>query len=57
MATTEEAGAVVLPAAPGFYHRPTEVRQLVDFVVQRIVDHLELEIDLVGRWSGGGAAP
>jgi 4-hydroxy-3-polyprenylbenzoate decarboxylase len=42
----------VLPAAPGFYHRPTEVRQLVDFVVQRVIDHLGLEIDLVGRWKG-----
>lgn len=48
-----EAGALVLPAAPGFYHRPTEVRQLVDFVVQRVVDHLDLKIDLVGRWGGG----
>jgi 4-hydroxy-3-polyprenylbenzoate decarboxylase len=48
-----EAGAVVLPAAPGFYHRPTEVGQLVDFVVQRILDHLGIDIDLVGRWGGG----
>jgi 4-hydroxy-3-polyprenylbenzoate decarboxylase len=47
-----EAGAVVLPAAPGFYHRPTELRQLVDFVVQRILDHLELHIELVKRWEG-----
>ena len=47
-----EAGAVVLPAAPGFYHRPREVRQLVDFVVQRVVDHLGLEIQLLKRWEG-----
>jgi 4-hydroxy-3-polyprenylbenzoate decarboxylase len=47
-----EAGAVVLPAAPGFYHRPTEVRELVDFVVQRVLDHLELDIALVKRWNG-----
>ena len=47
-----EAGAVVLPAAPGFYHRPTEVRQLVDFVVQRVLDQLGLEIELVKRWNG-----
>ena len=46
-----EAGAVVLPAAPGFYHRPKEVQELVDFVVQRIVDHLGLEIQLVKRWD------
>jgi 4-hydroxy-3-polyprenylbenzoate decarboxylase len=47
-----EAGAIVLPAAPGFYHRPTEVRQLVDFVVQRVLDQLGLEIELVKRWEG-----
>jgi len=47
-----EAGAVVLPAAPGFYQRPTKVRELVDFVVQRIVDHLGIEIQLTKRWEG-----
>lgn len=47
-----EAGAVVLPAAPGFYHRPAKVADLVDFVVQRVLDHLELDIALVGRWGG-----
>jgi 4-hydroxy-3-polyprenylbenzoate decarboxylase len=47
-----EAGAVVLPAAPGFYQRPTEVRQLVDFVVQRVVDQLGLEIEIAPRWDG-----
>jgi len=47
-----EAGAVVLPAAPGFYHRPQKVSDLVDFVVQRVLDHLDLEINLVRRWEG-----
>ena len=47
-----EAGVTVLPAAPGFYHRPTEVRQLVDFVVQRVLDQFELDIDLAPRWNG-----
>jgi 4-hydroxy-3-polyprenylbenzoate decarboxylase len=47
-----EAGAVVLPAAPGFYHRPSKVEELVDFVVQRILDHLGVEIQLVRRWDG-----
>ncbi len=46
-----EAGATVIPAAPGFYHRPTEISQLVDFVVQRIVDHMQLDITLVPRWQ------
>ena len=47
-----EAGAVVLPAAPGFYHRPTKVGELVDFVVQRILDHLGIEIEIARRWGG-----
>jgi 4-hydroxy-3-polyprenylbenzoate decarboxylase len=47
-----EAGAVVIPAAPGFYHRPSTIDQLVDFIVQRIVDQLGLEIPLAPRWQG-----
>lgn len=46
-----EAGAVVLPAAPGFYHNPSDVGALVDFIVQRILDHLSLEIQLSPRWD------
>jgi flavin prenyltransferase len=46
-----DAGAVVLPAAPGFYHQPTRIDQLVDFVVQRIVDHLHVEIEIAPRWG------
>jgi 4-hydroxy-3-polyprenylbenzoate decarboxylase len=47
-----EAGAVVLPAAPGFYHRPARVSELVDFIVQRVLDHLGVAIELVPRWQG-----
>ena len=47
-----EAGATVLPAAPGFYHRPAAVSDLVDFIVQRIVDHLDLGIEIAPRWQG-----
>jgi 4-hydroxy-3-polyprenylbenzoate decarboxylase len=47
-----EAGAVVIPAAPGFYHRPTKVADLVDFIVQRIVDQFDLDIQLAPRWGG-----
>ena len=47
-----EAGAIVLPAAPGFYHRPTKVQELVDFIVQRVLDHLGVAIELVPRWGG-----
>ena len=47
-----EAGAVVLPAAPGFYHRPARIQELVDFIVQRVLDHLELDVTLMKRWAG-----
>jgi len=47
-----EAGATVLPAAPGFYHRPTQVTELVDFIVQRIVDQLDVDITMAPRWEG-----
>ena len=44
-------GAVVMPASPGFYHRPVSVADLVDFVVARILDHLNLPQTLVPRWG------
>jgi 4-hydroxy-3-polyprenylbenzoate decarboxylase len=47
-----EAGAVVMPAAPGFYLRPQAVGDLVDFIVQRILDHLGVEIEVAPRWHG-----
>jgi 4-hydroxy-3-polyprenylbenzoate decarboxylase len=50
-----EAGAVVLPAMPGFYHRPRDVAQLVDFVVAGILDRLDVEHDLVARWKTPGS--
>jgi 4-hydroxy-3-polyprenylbenzoate decarboxylase len=52
LTTVAEAGAVVLPAAPGFYHRPTKVSELVDFVVQRILDQLGVDIEIARRWGG-----
>lgn len=51
MLRVTRAGAVVLPAAPGFYHRPASVSDLVDFVVARVLDHLGVEHALVGRWG------
>ena len=47
-----EAGARILPAAPGFYHRPTQIDELVDFVVQRVLDQFGLEIEIGKRWEG-----
>ena len=49
-----EAGGIVIPAAPGFYHRPTTISELVDFVVQRVLDQLGLGIDIAPRWAGEG---
>lgn len=44
-------GVTILPAAPGFYHRPQSVDDLIDFVVARILDQLGLAQDLVKRWG------
>jgi 4-hydroxy-3-polyprenylbenzoate decarboxylase len=51
MLTLTRAGAVVLPASPGFYHRPGKIEDLVDFVVGRVLDHLGVEHSLVPRWG------
>jgi flavin prenyltransferase len=45
------AGAVILPANPGFYHKPKRVEDLVDFVVARVLDHLGVKHDLMQRWG------
>ena len=46
------AGAVVMPASPGFYHRPSRIEDLVDFVVARILDHVDVPNEMP-RWTGG----
>jgi flavin prenyltransferase len=46
------AGAVVMPASPGFYHRPSEISDLIDFVVARILDQVGVEQSLAKRWEG-----
>jgi 4-hydroxy-3-polyprenylbenzoate decarboxylase len=51
LATLDEAGAVILFAAPGFYHRPETVHDLVDFVVARCLDQLGIDNGLVARWG------
>jgi 4-hydroxy-3-polyprenylbenzoate decarboxylase len=52
MQAIHEAGAVVLPAAPGFYHGAQTVADLVDFVVARICDQLGVANALMRRWGG-----
>jgi 4-hydroxy-3-polyprenylbenzoate decarboxylase len=57
MLTLVEAGAVVLPAMPGFYHRPATVQDLVDFVVGKVLDRLGVEHELFRRWRTPPADP
>ncbi|SHF46397.1 4-hydroxy-3-polyprenylbenzoate decarboxylase [Modicisalibacter ilicicola DSM 19980] len=51
MLTLARLGAVILPAAPGFYHRPDSVADMVDFVVARILNQLGIEHRLMPRWG------
>ena len=44
-------GVTIMPANPGFYHNPQSIDDLVDFVVARILDHLDVEHDLGPRWG------
>ena len=51
MLTLTRAGAIVMPASPGFYHRPARIEELVDFVVARVLDHLGVAHDVGRRWG------
>ena len=51
MRRVTEAGAVVLPASPGWYHGVSDVSDLVNFVVARICDQLDIEQTLTKRWG------
>lgn len=57
MLRAARAGARILPASPGFYHRPSSVEDLVSFVVGRILDSLGIRHDLVPRWQGSSPLP
>ena len=51
MFNLSEWGAVILPASPGFYHSPRSIGDLVDFVVARILDQLDIDHSLGKRWT------
>ena len=51
MKTLADAGAIILPAMPGFYNQPTSIDDLVDFVVARICDQLGIPQALTKRWG------
>ncbi|WP_416307163.1 flavin prenyltransferase UbiX [Neptunicella sp. SCSIO 80796] len=53
MLKLSQIGATIMPAAPGFYHNPQSIQDLVDFVVARILDHLGLDQNLMERWGYG----
>jgi 4-hydroxy-3-polyprenylbenzoate decarboxylase len=52
MLALHDAGAVVLPASPGFYGAPSSVQQLVDFVAGKVLDAAGVDHDLLRRWNG-----
>lgn len=52
MKTLSDQGVVILPAMPGFYHQPTSLHDLIDFVVARIADQLGVRNELMQRWGG-----
>lgn len=52
MLTAASAGAILLPAMPSFYTNPNTIDDLADTVVARIMDHLNIEHELVKRWEG-----
>ncbi len=51
MLTLTQAGAVIMPANPGFYYQPKSVEDLVDFMVARVLDHLQVSHNLLPRWG------
>ncbi len=51
MTRLSRAGATIMPSMPGFYHKPVQIADLVDFVVARILDHLQVEHTLMERWG------
>ncbi|MDR8525143.1 MULTISPECIES: flavin prenyltransferase UbiX [Shewanella] len=51
MLSLSKLGATIMPAAPGFYHNPKSVEDLVDFMVARILDHLGVNHALTNRWG------
>jgi flavin prenyltransferase len=53
MLSLSRMGAVIMPANPGFYHQPRRVEDIVDFMVSRILDQLDIAHQLIPRWGSG----
>ncbi|GED13567.1 UbiX family flavin prenyltransferase [Aneurinibacillus migulanus] len=50
MVKLSKSGAMIMPASPGFYHRPKEIWELVNFIVARILDAFDIDHSLLARW-------
>jgi len=51
MLSLSQQGVTIMPAAPGFYHQPESISDLVDFMVGRVLDHLDIEQKIMPRWG------
>lgn len=54
MLRAHEAGAVIMPASPGYYHHPGSIDDLVGFMVARVLDHLRIDHTAPARWGEDG---
>lgn len=51
MLSLSQQGVTIMPAAPGFYHQPQSIDDLIDFMVGRVLDHLGIEQTIMPRWG------
>jgi 4-hydroxy-3-polyprenylbenzoate decarboxylase len=52
LAKLSSRGVSIVPAMPGFYHRPNTLDQLIDMMVLKVLDQMGIHTELVARWSG-----
>jgi 4-hydroxy-3-polyprenylbenzoate decarboxylase len=51
MLSLSQQGVTIMPAAPGFYHQPRSINDLIDFMVGRVLDHLSIDQKIMPRWG------